>query len=29
MEITFQSLLTKKLKLIHEGENQWQRNVKS
>jgi hypothetical protein len=22
MEITFQSLLTKKLKLIHEGENQ-------
>ncbi len=29
LEITFQSLLTKKLKLIHEGENEWQRNVRS
>jgi len=29
MEITFQSFLSKKLKLIHKGENEWQRNVKS
>jgi hypothetical protein len=29
MEITFHSFLTKKLQLIHEGENEWQRNVRS